>query len=149
MIFNTIISIFKYCYYYETHCNSFVTIIISITYSYIYRYNLSIKTYNSYYRYKHTDIIIGMIINNTEVNNNTIYTYHNYTIINIILVYSNFLSAYHSYLPLKQWIIKLYEIWITEYFSLQYDFTSEHKNGSTGLVRPLSGIVVVQLFYTI
>ena len=45
--------------------------------------------------------------------------------------------------------MKLYKKRITEYFSLPYDFTSEHKNGATGLVRPLSGIVVVQLLYTI
>ena len=48
MIFNTIISIFTYCYYYATYCNS-------IIYSYIYQYNLSIKIYNNQYRYKHTD----------------------------------------------------------------------------------------------
>ena len=90
-----------------------------------------------------------MILNNTEMYIYTVYSLHNYTIINTILVYSNFFSAYHSYLPLKQWIIKLYEKSITEYFSLPYDFTSEHKNGTTGLVRPHSGIAVVQLLYTI
>ena len=90
------------------------------------------------------------------MNNNTVYTYHNYTIINTILVYSNFLLAYHSYLPLKQRIIKLYKICITanayalalrEYFSLPYDFTSEHENGVTGLVRPLSGIESAKRFH--
>ena len=100
-IFNTIISIFKYCYHYETYCRSFVTIIITTLYRYIYRYNLSIKIYNNQYRYKHTDSIIRMIINNTDMNNHTVYSLHNYTIINIILSYSNFFSAYHSYLPLK------------------------------------------------
>ena len=79
----------------------------------------------------------------------TVYTYHNYAKINTILAYSNFLSAYHSYLPLKQWIIKLYKKCITEYFSLPYDFTFEHKNGDTGLVEPHSGISVVQILYTI
>ena len=82
-----------------------------------------------------------MILNNTEMYIYTVYTYHNYTIINTILVYSNFFSAYHSYLPLKQWILKLYEKRITEYFSLPYDFTSWPKNRFTGLVRPHSGIV--------
>ena len=70
MIFNTIISILQYCYH-------IVTIIISITYSYIYRYNLSIKIYNNQYRYKHTDSIIRMILNNTEMNNHTVYSLHN------------------------------------------------------------------------
>ena len=79
-----------------------VTILISTIYSYIYRYILSIKIYNNQYRYKHTDSIIGMILNNTEMYIYTVYTYHNYTIINKILAYSNFFSAYHSYLPLKQ-----------------------------------------------
>ena len=37
--------------------------------------------------------------------------------------------------------MKLYENCITEYFSLPYDFTSEHENGATGLVRPHSGTV--------
>ena len=37
--------------------------------------------------------------------------------------------------------MKLYEKRITEYFSLPYDFTSEHENGATGLLRPHSGIV--------
>ena len=32
----------------------------------------------------------------------TVYTYHIYTIINTILAYSNFSSAYHSYLLSKQ-----------------------------------------------
>ena len=50
-----------------------VTIIISITY----RYNLSIKIYNNQYRYKHTDSIIGMILNNTDMNNHTVYSLHN------------------------------------------------------------------------
>ena len=71
----------------------------------------------------------------------TVYTYHNYTRINTILVYSNFFSAYHSYLSLNQWILKLYEKRITEYFSLLYDFTFEHKSGDTGLLRPHSDIV--------
>ena len=145
MIFNPIISILQYCYQYVIHCNYIVTIIIST----IYRYNLSIKICNNQYRYKHTDSIIRMILNNTEMYIYTVYTYHNYAIINTILVYSNFLLEYHSYLLLKQWIIKLYENCITEYFSLPYDFTSEHKNGATRLVRPLSGIIVVQLLYTI
>ena len=101
-ISNTIISIYKYCYSYVIHCNYFVTIIISTLYSYIYRYILSIKTYDNQYRYKHTDSIIGMILNNTEINKYTVYSLHNYTIINIILVYSNFLLVYHIYLPLKQ-----------------------------------------------
>ena len=82
-----------------------------------------------------------MIINNTEVNNHTVYTHHIYTIINTILVYSNFFSVYHSYLPLKQWIIKLYEKRIMEYFSLPYDFTSWHENGATGLLEPFSGFI--------
>ena len=81
-----------------------------------------------------------MIINNTEMNIYTVYSLHNYTIINKILVYSNFFIVYHSYLLLKQWILKLYEKCITEYFSLPYDFTSEHKNGAMGLVEPHSGI---------
>ena len=114
MIFTTIISILQYCYSYVIHCNYIVTIIITTIYSYIYRYNLSIKIYNNQYRYKHTDSIIGMILNNTEMNIYTVYTYHNYTIINIILVYSNFFSAYHSYLLLKRCILKLYEKCITE-----------------------------------
>ena len=102
IIFNTIISILKYCYSYVIHCNYIVTILISTIYSYIYRYNISIKIYNNQYRYKYTDSIIGMIINNTEINTYTVYSLHNYTIINTILVYSNFLNVYHSYLPLKQ-----------------------------------------------
>ena len=102
IISTTIISILQYCYYHVIHCNYIVTIIISIIYSYIYRYNLSIKTYNSQYRYKNIYSIIRMIINNTDMYIYTVYTYHNYAIINAILVYSNFFSAYHSYLPLKQ-----------------------------------------------
>ena len=98
MIFTIIISIYKYCYHYVIHCNYIVT----VHYIAIYRYILSIKTYNSQYRYKHTDSIIGMIINNTGMDIYTVDTYHNYTIINKILVYSNFLLAYHRYLPLKQ-----------------------------------------------
>ena len=75
----------------------------SITYSIqLYRYILSIKRYNNQYRYKHTDSIIGMIINNTEMNVYTVYLLHIYTIINTILVYFNFFSSYYSYLPLKQ-----------------------------------------------
>ena len=74
-------------------CNYFVTILISITYSYIYRYNLSIKIYNNQYRYNYIYSIIGMILNNIEMNNHTVYTYHNYTIINTILLYSNFFSV--------------------------------------------------------
>ena len=140
MIFNTIISILQYCYH-------IVTILISITYSYIYRYNLSIKRYNSQYRYNYTDSIIRMIPNNTEINIYTVYSLHIYTIINIILAYSNFLLAYHSYLPLKQWILKLYKKCITEYFSLPYDLTSEHENGDTGLVRPHSGIESAKRFH--
>ena len=66
-IFNPIISILQYCYH-------IVTILISITYSYIYRYNLSIKIYNNQYRYKHTDIIIRIIPKNTEINKYTVYT---------------------------------------------------------------------------
>ena len=85
-----------------SYCNYIVTIIINTTYSYIYRYNISIKIYNNQYRYKHTDSIIRIILNNTEVNNHTVYTYHNYTIINTILVYSNFLPVYYSYLLSKQ-----------------------------------------------
>ena len=50
-----------------------VTIIISI----IYQYNISIKTYNSQYRYKYTDSIIVISINNIEVNNHTVYSLHN------------------------------------------------------------------------
>ena len=45
-----------------------VTILISTIYSYIYRYNLSIKIYNNQYRYKHIDSIIGISINNIELN---------------------------------------------------------------------------------
>ena len=100
---NTTISIFKYCYH-------IVTILTSTLYSYIYQYNISIKIYNNQYRYNYTDSITGMIINNIGMNNHTVYSYHNYTIINTIIIYSNFLSAYHSYLPLKQRIIKLYKI---------------------------------------
>ena len=77
MIFNTIISILQYCYHYETYCNTFVTILITTTYSYIYRYNISIKIYNNQYRYKHTDSIIGMITNNTDMNIYTVYSLHN------------------------------------------------------------------------
>lgn len=85
-----------------SYCNYIVTIIINIIYSYIYQYNISIKIYNSYYRYKHTDSIIGIIPIICNMNIHTVYTDHNYTIINTILVYSNFFSAYHSYLLLKQ-----------------------------------------------
>ena len=91
-----------YCYYYETYCNYIVTIIINTLYSYIYRYNLSIKIYDNQYRYNYTDSIIRIIPNNTEMNIHATYSLHNYTIINTILVYSNFFSTYHSYLPLKQ-----------------------------------------------
>ena len=91
----TIISILQYCYH-------IVTIIISTIYSYIYRYNLSIKRYNNQYRYKRTDSMIRIIPKNTEINIYTVYTQHNYAIINTLLLYSNFLLAYHSYLPLKQ-----------------------------------------------
>ena len=66
-IFTTIISILQYCYH-------IVTIIISTLYSYIYRYNLSIKTYNSQYRYKHTESMIRIITKNTEMNDYTVYT---------------------------------------------------------------------------
>ena len=102
IISTTIISILQYCYSYVIHCNTFVTILITTTYSYIYRYNISIKIYNTQYRYKYTDSIIGMIINNIEINKYTVYSLHNYAIINTILVYSNFFSIYHSYLLLKQ-----------------------------------------------
>ena len=142
MIFNTIISILQYCYHIVNTCNYIVTILIST----IYQYNLSIKIYNNQYRYKYTDSIIRIILNNTEMYIYTAYTYHNYAKINTILVYSNFLLVYHSYLPLKQWIIKLYEKCITEYFSFPYDFTSEHKNGATGLLRPHSGITAFSVF---
>ena len=101
-IFTIIISILQYCYSYVIHCNYIVTILISTIYSYIYRYNLSIKIYNSQYRYNYIYSIIGMILNNTEMYIYTVYTYHNYAIINTILVYSNFFSVYHSYLLLKQ-----------------------------------------------
>ena len=138
-----------YCYHYAIHCNYIVTIIITTTYRYIYRYILSIKIYDNQYRYNYIYSIIRMILNNTEMYIYTVYTYHNYTIINTILVYSNFLLAYHSYLPLKQWIMKLYKKCIMEYFSLPYDFTSKHKNGLKRLWEPHSGIIVVQLFYTI
>ena len=60
-----------------SYCNYIVTIIITTLYSYIYRYNLSIKRYNNQYRYKHTDSIIGMILNNTDMNIYTIYSLHN------------------------------------------------------------------------
>ena len=60
-----------------SYCNYIVTIIISIIYSYIYRYNLSIKIYDNQYRYKYTDSIIRMILNNTEVNKYTVYSLHN------------------------------------------------------------------------
>ena len=86
MMFNTIISILQYCYH-------IITILISTTYSYIYRYNLSIKRYNSQYRYKYIESVIVTSINNTEMDIYTVYSYHNYTIINTILVYSNFFSA--------------------------------------------------------
>ena len=66
-IFTTIISILQYCYRYAIHCNYIVTIIISITYRYIYRYNLSIKRDNSQYRYNYIYSIIGIILNNTEM----------------------------------------------------------------------------------
>ena len=51
-------------------CNTFVTIIISI----IYRYNISIKTCNNQYRYKHTDSMIRIIPKNTEMYIYTVYT---------------------------------------------------------------------------
>ena len=84
--------------------------------------------------------MIRMILNNTEMNIHTAYTYHNYAIINTILLYSNFLLAYYSYLHIKQWIIKLHKTCITEYFSLPYDFTSWHENRLKRLWEPLSGI---------
>ena len=87
-----------YCYSYVIHCNYIVTILITTLYSYIYRYILSIKIYDNQYRYKHIYSIIRMILNNTEMYIYTIYTQNNYTIINTILVYSNFFSVYHSYL---------------------------------------------------
>ena len=142
MIFNTIISILQYCY-------QIVTILITTTYRYIYQYNISIKRDNSQYRYDYIYSIIGMILNNTEMYIYTVYSLHNYTINHTILAYSNFLNVYHSYLPLKQWILKLYKKCITEYFSLPYDFTSEHKNRLKRLWAPLSSIAVVQLLYTI
>ena len=49
-------SIQLYRYYNTvTTMQHIVTTIISITYSYIYRYNLSIKIYDNRYRYKHID----------------------------------------------------------------------------------------------
>ena len=60
-----------------SYCNYIVTILISTIYSYIYRYNLSIKIYDNQYRYKYTDSIIRMILNNTEMNNYTVYSLHN------------------------------------------------------------------------
>ena len=86
MIFTTIISILQYCYH-------IVIILINTTYRYIYRYNLSIKIYNSQYRYNYIYSIIGMILNNTEMYIYSVYSYHIYTIIQSILVYSNFLIA--------------------------------------------------------
>ena len=76
-IFNTIISILQYCYSYVIHCNYIVTILITTLYSYIYQYNLSIKIYDNQYRYKHTDSIIRIIPNNTEMNTYTVYSLHN------------------------------------------------------------------------
>ena len=102
IIFTTIISILQYCYRYVIHCNYIVTIIITTLYSYIYRYNLSIKRDNNQYRYNYIYSIIGIIINNTEINIYTVYSQNNYAIINTILAYSNFFSAYHIYLLLKQ-----------------------------------------------
>ena len=50
-----------HCYSYVIHCNYIVTILISIIYSYIYQYNLSIKRYNNQYRYKHIYITINTL----------------------------------------------------------------------------------------
>ena len=111
-----------YCYHYETYCNYIVTILISIIYHYLYRYILSIKIYNNQFRYKHTDSIIGMIINNTEINNHTVYSYHIYTTINTILVYSNFFSVYHSYLLSFTQLSILYLIRHTRYSHIQYNY---------------------------
>ena len=141
MIFTIIISILQYCYSYVIHCNYIVTIIISTLYSYIYRYILSIKIYNNQYRYKYIESVIVTSINKQWMYIYTVYTYHNYTRINIILVYSNFFSTYHSYLLWKQWIIKLYEKRIKEYFSLPYDFTSWPKNRLKRIWAPLSGFI--------
>ena len=47
-------------------------------------------------------MIIVMIINIIELYIYAVYLYYIYTKINVILVCSNFLGAYHSYLPLKQ-----------------------------------------------
>ena len=66
-----------YCYHYATYYNYIVTIIITTLYSYIYQYNISIKIYNNQYRYKHTDSIIRIIPNNTEINKYTVYSLHN------------------------------------------------------------------------
>ena len=65
--------------YYNTviHCNYIVTILITTLYSYIYRYNLSIKRYNNQYRYKHIYSIIRIILNNIEMNIYTVYSLHN------------------------------------------------------------------------
>ena len=60
-----------------SYCNYIVTIIINTTYSYIYRYNLSIKIYNNQYRYDYIYSIIGMILDNTEINIYTVYSLHN------------------------------------------------------------------------
>ena len=95
MISNTIISILQYCYH-------IVTILITTTYRYIYRYILSIQRDNSQYRYSYIYLIIGIIPKNTEMNIYSVYSLHIYTINHTILVYFNFLSAYHSSLPLKQ-----------------------------------------------
>ena len=96
-IISTILSHIHYNYIDITillsHCNYIVTIIITTIYSYIYRYNISIKIYNNQYRYKNIYAIIRMIPNNTEMNKYTVYTYHNYAIINTLLLYSNFLLA--------------------------------------------------------
>ena len=52
-----------YCYHHVIHCNYIVTILITTLYSYIYQYILSIKTYNSQYRYKNIESIIVISIN--------------------------------------------------------------------------------------
>ena len=51
-----------------SYCNYIVTIKITTLYSNRYRYKLSIKIYDNQYRYKHTDSIIRIIPNNTEIN---------------------------------------------------------------------------------
>ena len=96
---------YRYLYQYNillSHCNYIVTILITTLYRYIYRYILSIKRYNSQYRYSYIYSIIRMILNNTEMYIYTVYTLHIYIINHTILVYSNFLNVYHSYLLLKQ-----------------------------------------------